>query len=221
MANATEVAAAAKAKTALVKVLRQRNNENTAKFFAAGMAGMMVLFMIFHWTRVVFKRYESRKSESISLSRIPVSLSRYGYSRPSWKHTHPWWRNVRSLVLRKIPGFTSGGHALIYIGYIATCVSIAFVNLDWSVLNNWAKRLGWWVHLLWTLFQSGQSTSLWTFLQIENFINLYTIDSGFQGSFSILKRSICLIPSTQIFSRDFNGSLYLLYNPANVQVQID
>jgi len=46
MANATvEAAAQAKAKTALAKALRQRNNENTLKFFAASMVGMMVLFL--------------------------------------------------------------------------------------------------------------------------------------------------------------------------------
>jgi hypothetical protein len=76
MANATEDAAkAAKAKVALAKLIRQRNNENTAKSFAAGMVGMMILFMIFHWTRFVYKRYGS-KSRSIALLRMPVGISR-------------------------------------------------------------------------------------------------------------------------------------------------
>jgi len=80
MPNATTTAAAAaKDKTALAKVIRQRNNENTAKFFAAGMAGLIVLFMIFHWTRLVFKRYELKKKESLGVFKVPVALSRYSF----------------------------------------------------------------------------------------------------------------------------------------------
>ena len=77
MENATETATkAAKAKATLAKVLRQKDNENTAKFFAAGMAGMMVLFMIFHWTRSVYKKYESKKGSPTAL-RVPVAITRY------------------------------------------------------------------------------------------------------------------------------------------------
>jgi hypothetical protein len=76
MANATEDAAkAAKVKAALAKLIRQRDNENTAKFFAAGMVGIMILFMMFHWTRFVIKRHES-KNKSIGLLRVPVRISR-------------------------------------------------------------------------------------------------------------------------------------------------
>lgn len=81
MANATAIAAKeAKAKTALAKLLRQKNNENSAKFFAAGMVGLIVLFMIFHWTRIFFKRYESRTSGSIGPLEVPVRISRYAQS---------------------------------------------------------------------------------------------------------------------------------------------
>jgi hypothetical protein len=44
MANKSSTAAA-NAK-ALAKVLRQRNNEDSAKFLAIGMAGIMVVFLI-------------------------------------------------------------------------------------------------------------------------------------------------------------------------------
>ncbi len=77
MANATATAAAAsKAAKALAKVLRQKNNENTAKFLAAGVAGMMVLFIIFHWTRSAFKSYESKKGRVTAL-RVPIAITRY------------------------------------------------------------------------------------------------------------------------------------------------
>lgn len=78
MANSTETAAkaaTAKAK-ALAKALRQKNNENSAKFFAAGMVGMICLFMIFHWTRVIFKKYESKHGKFTSF-RVPVAVTRY------------------------------------------------------------------------------------------------------------------------------------------------
>jgi hypothetical protein len=143
MANATETAAkAAKAKVALAKVLRQKNNENTAKFFAAGMVGMMVLFMIFHWTRFVFKKYEPKKGKPVAL-RIPVAITRYLLRPRLESHHSRMIRLARSFLIRKVPGFTSTGHCLIFVGYFATCISIAFVNIDWSTLNNWAKRLGW------------------------------------------------------------------------------
>ena len=77
MANATQAAAnTAKAKAALAKVLRQKNNENAAKFFAAGMVGMIFLFMIFHGTRYFVKKYES-KNGTIPALRGPVAITRY------------------------------------------------------------------------------------------------------------------------------------------------
>jgi len=80
MPNATVTAAAtAKAKAALAKAIRQRNNENTAKFFAVGMAGLIVLFMIFHWTRLVFRRYESKEKGSLGVFQVPVAISRYPF----------------------------------------------------------------------------------------------------------------------------------------------
>jgi hypothetical protein len=76
-ANATaSAAAAAKAKTALATVIRQKNNENAAKFFAVGIVGMIVLFMVFHWSIVFLKLYELKKNQSLSFLRLPARLSR-------------------------------------------------------------------------------------------------------------------------------------------------
>jgi hypothetical protein len=52
-------------------------------------------------------------------------------------------RSSRRILIQKVPGFISAGHALVFLGYLATCLSISFVNLDWMTLNNLAKRLGW------------------------------------------------------------------------------
>jgi len=68
---------AAAAAAAKAKALRQRNNENAARFFAAGMAGMMVMFIFFHWARFLFKRYQLRRGSSTSFLRVSVGISRY------------------------------------------------------------------------------------------------------------------------------------------------
>jgi len=78
MPNSTATAAAeAKASAVnLMKLLRQQNNEKTAKFFAAAMAGIMVLFIIFHWTRVVFKGYERRSGGNVTFLKFPIRVTR-------------------------------------------------------------------------------------------------------------------------------------------------
>ena len=45
--------------------------------------------------------------------------------------------------MHKVPGFTSTGHALLFTGYITTCIAMTFTNIDWKTLNGFAKRLGW------------------------------------------------------------------------------
>jgi hypothetical protein len=52
-------------------------------------------------------------------------------------------RTARKLFIRKIPGFTSAGHGIIVLGWLATSITISFVNIDWSDLLNWGRRLGW------------------------------------------------------------------------------
>lgn len=81
MPNATTIATAAAAKAdkvakAKAKVLRQRNNENSTKFFAAAMVGIMVIFILFHWTRIAFKTYERRRSGKATFLKFPVRITR-------------------------------------------------------------------------------------------------------------------------------------------------
>jgi hypothetical protein len=143
MPNATETAVkAAKAKAALAKVLRQKNNENAAGFFTVGIVGMIILFMIFHCIRYVFNNCKSKKGNPTAL-RVPFTIARYLSFFTLNKLRLMNVRSTRSLLIRKVPGFTSAGHALIFVGWFAICTSTAFVNIDWSTLNGWAKRLGW------------------------------------------------------------------------------
>jgi hypothetical protein len=87
MAHAAATAAVnAKAAAALVKVLRQKNNENTAKFFAAGMAGIILISWILHWTGVAFKHHEVKVGQEVGILKSPVAISRYHHSHCLNKH---------------------------------------------------------------------------------------------------------------------------------------
>ena len=83
--SAATAAVNAKAAAALVKVLRQKNNENTAKFFAAGMAGILLISCISHWTRVAFKHHEVKVGQ-VGVLKTPVAISRYHHSHFLDKH---------------------------------------------------------------------------------------------------------------------------------------
>lgn len=68
---------AAKAKAGQSKAVRQINNENTAKFFAAGMCGMIFLFILFHWSRLIFKRYGTQRRKVSRFLDVPRRAARY------------------------------------------------------------------------------------------------------------------------------------------------
>jgi len=67
-------AAAAKLKAAKVaaKALRQVKNEDTAKYFAVGMVGIMALFTIFRWTRFFYNKRCGSKGSSDSTVLKPL-----------------------------------------------------------------------------------------------------------------------------------------------------
>ena len=78
MANSTALAKAdVKAQAALAKALRQANNENATKFFAAGMAGVIFLFITFHWGRLPLALYYQRRARRIGSLELLVRISRY------------------------------------------------------------------------------------------------------------------------------------------------
>jgi len=77
-AATASAAAAAELKAAKVaaKALRQVKNEDTAKYFAVGMTGIMGLFIIFRWTKFFYKRYGSKQESSSKVLRLPIALTR-------------------------------------------------------------------------------------------------------------------------------------------------
>ena len=88
MANGTtspaaqpSAAAAAKAKAlkAAQKALRYSHNQDVAKYFAVGMAGLMAVFIFTHWTRFFYdkirgaKRSDSKVGPLIAFTRLVYS----------------------------------------------------------------------------------------------------------------------------------------------------
>lgn len=53
----------------------------------------------------------------------------------------PRW--TRRLLIRKVPGFNSAGHALTVTAYVVINVAICFTNIDLSSAGNFASRAGW------------------------------------------------------------------------------
>lgn len=137
-------APAVRVKATISKALRQKNNENTAKFFAAGICGMIFLFILFHWARFLFTHYGRRRAGISRLVDLPRRITRYSsLTLRRYKILIHKYRRARRIFLLRVPGFTSVGHTLLFVGYVATCLAISFVNIDWSSLVNWSKRLGW------------------------------------------------------------------------------
>jgi predicted ferric reductase len=51
----------------------------------------------------------------------------------------------RNLLVRRVPGFRSAGHAIIVAAYVAINVSVIFTNVDTTSLGSLASRFGWYV----------------------------------------------------------------------------
>ncbi|KAJ4395932.1 hypothetical protein N0V93_000148 [Gnomoniopsis smithogilvyi] len=99
---------------------RTLTNRQQLRYYAAGICGLMAVFIITHWLRVVFNKLSpSSKNPVRSASRL-----------------------VRNLLVRKFPGFPSSGHALVVAAYVATNLAVTFTNVDISV-GGIANRCGW------------------------------------------------------------------------------
>jgi hypothetical protein len=75
--NATAIAAAAAAKKAAAsRVLQLRNNVKVTKYYAAAMAGVIIMFTIFHWSRFLYSRYASKGLKKSKIMKAQVSVAR-------------------------------------------------------------------------------------------------------------------------------------------------
>ena len=128
---------------------RQRKNEHMMKIYAASLCGLIALFVVFHWTRWLCVRAERSWRPLATLRRPFVATERYVpyYNCPVYTvRTDGFYtRFVRNLLVRKVPGFKSAGHALLVTTYVVANVAVGFTNVDASSKATLASRFGWYV----------------------------------------------------------------------------
>jgi N-acetylglutamate synthase/N-acetylornithine aminotransferase len=78
MPNSTTGAAgaAARAKQMAAMAKSQALNESTAKYFATGVLGMVLIFTIAHWSRFMYSRFASKGVRNSGLMKLQVSVAR-------------------------------------------------------------------------------------------------------------------------------------------------
>ncbi|KAK0707580.1 ferric reductase NAD binding domain-containing protein [Lasiosphaeris hirsuta] len=118
------------------------------KSYAAALCGLIAIFVLFHWARWLSMRTER------SLNRDKSSI----LGRPFVTVT----RLIRNVLVRKVPGFKSAGHALLVLVYSAINLAIMLTNVDLSVMGNVAARFGWvaFGNLAFVIFLSLKNTPL-------------------------------------------------------------
>ncbi|TVY92228.1 Ferric/cupric reductase transmembrane component, partial [Lachnellula willkommii] len=155
-ANMSSNFSPAAAKQAMaVRAVQQRNNEKTAKYYAAAMAGLIIVFTLFHWSRFLYSRYATKGLRKSKFIKAQVSLARL----------------FRHFLNRGLPGFTSLGHALLVAIYLAINIILTVTNNDFSIISV-GKRLGWMAIL---------NVCFITFLALKNtplaFLTAYSYES--------------------------------------------
>ncbi|KAK3682147.1 ferric reductase NAD binding domain-containing protein [Podospora appendiculata] len=120
--------------------------EKSVKYWAAGICGLIGIFIVFHWTRWLCVKLARSWKPAAMLERPFVLIGRYG----------------RNILIRKVPGFSSAGHALLVSAYVAINVACTFTNLDTSSQSNYAARFGWMalVNLVFLVFLALKNTPL-------------------------------------------------------------
>ncbi|KAH9900225.1 ferric reductase NAD binding domain-containing protein [Xylariomycetidae sp. FL2044] len=121
-----DAAANAEAAKEAMLMARQKISEEVMIDFAAALACLMGLFILSHWLRFVAVRL------GLNRSRIPILAPFVALTR-----------TLRRIFVRKLPGFTSVGHAMTVTAYVAFNVTFAFWRLDYSKSTDFAARFGW------------------------------------------------------------------------------
>lgn len=140
--NSTASAAAAAARKA--KMAYQRiQNQHAAKYYAAGVVGMIAIFAIFHWARYLYSLYASNKLKRSNAMRGQVSIVRYASSIDMQRNLLMSHRGIRHVLTHRLPGFTSIGHAVLVLVYVVINIVLTVTHMDWTNLMPISKRLGW------------------------------------------------------------------------------
>ncbi|KAK4154164.1 ferric reductase NAD binding domain-containing protein [Chaetomidium leptoderma] len=106
---------------------RQVVIERMMKYFAAGICGLVAVFVVFHWARWACVKVERSKKPAGVLGRPFVASSRL----------------VRNLLVRKVPGFKSAGHAIVVTAYVVINLAVLFTNVDTTSMGSLGHRFGW------------------------------------------------------------------------------
>ncbi|KAI1081049.1 ferric reductase NAD binding domain-containing protein [Whalleya microplaca] len=123
---ATKTAEAAEAAKQAWLLARQRENAEILSFYAASLGALVAVFIIAHWTRILANRCGWSQSSNFILTPF-VALTRI----------------ARRTFVRKIPGFTSLGHAILVTAYVALNLLFSFYRTDLSKPTDLAARFGW------------------------------------------------------------------------------
>ncbi|VBB80535.1 Putative Ferric reductase transmembrane component [Podospora comata] len=125
---------------------RQKVSEQAMRYYAAGICGLIAVFVLFHWTRLLVVKLERSKK--------PLGI----FGRPFLATS----RLTRNLLVRKVPGFSSAGHAILVIVYLALNLMAMFIHVETNSLSNFAARFGWMalVNLAFLVFLALKNTPL-------------------------------------------------------------
>ncbi|KAK0111505.1 hypothetical protein ONS95_001860 [Cadophora gregata] len=125
--NATAIAAAARKAAALKRAHQRVISEEAVEHYAIALAGVIVLFTIFHWSRFLYSRYASKGVKRSGAMKIQVSIARM----------------VRHILTHRVPGFTSIGHAVLVMIFLLLNILFLFIHMDYTTILPFAKRIGW------------------------------------------------------------------------------
>jgi hypothetical protein len=130
---------------------RRAKSEEALTYYAAGLAGLIAVFVLFHWTRWLCVKLETSKKPLGILGRPFVAASRY-VTKPLDenkinRHAYrlSWSRLTRNLLVRRVAGFNSAGHALLVTAYVGLNFMAMFINVQSTSISNYASRFGWYV----------------------------------------------------------------------------
>ncbi|KAL2264934.1 hypothetical protein VTJ83DRAFT_7444 [Remersonia thermophila] len=105
---------------------RQIAIERHMRYFAAGMCGLLAVFVVYHWVRRLSVKLE--RSKSLGAVTRPFVVST---------------RLARNVLVRKVPGFKSAGHALLVTAYVAINLALSFTDVDTTSMGSLGHRFGW------------------------------------------------------------------------------
>ncbi|GAB1316232.1 Ferric reductase NAD binding domain-containing protein [Madurella fahalii] len=125
---------------------RKVATEFALRIMVAAICGLILIYVIPYWTRRLFARLDTSRGPLRVLARPFVASSRL----------------IRSVLVRKVPGFASAGHALLAAAFFGILVGFSFVRLNGSSISNYAARFGWMAEVAMsiTVFLSLKNTPL-------------------------------------------------------------